>query len=403
MNVLFVSIAFPPKQDPECLQTAKYYKYLAQSDLKISIATSSVPTLNMSYDESLKKYDKGYEQKLEYRIQENKYLNFLIRKLYPSSILVPDSKIKFVKNWKKITRDLKNKPDVIYSRSFPLSSAVTALKLKEFYKVPWIMHLSDPWADTPSSSTKFSVYKKNKALEKKCFDAADKISFTTEKTLDFYKQLYPEHLHKFEIFPNVYDSEDLNHNQQPVAADVLRIVYTGGMAANRGPLPIIKIIEHLRTKGFDVDRKIELVLAGDIDRKNKAILSENNHPYINFMGRTSYEEARRLQRSAHLLLIIEEAFDDASKAMFFPSKILDYLLARRKMFAITTTNSQVDLTFKKLSWPSFSHNQLDEAANFILESFNNLSNPQLFFQNELPEHFDAKYNANRLIDLMKQI
>ena len=35
-NVLFVSIAFPPKNDPECLQTAKYFKYLVDTQ-KVNI------------------------------------------------------------------------------------------------------------------------------------------------------------------------------------------------------------------------------------------------------------------------------------------------------------------------------------------------------------------------------
>jgi len=403
MHVLFVSIAFPPKQDPECLQTAKYYKYLIESGIDVSVVTSSVPTLNMGYDPSLEKYDRGYVQKLEYPIRENKYFNFLVNRISPGALRTPDSKKKFVKNWKAITKELNRKPELIYSRSFPLSSALTALQLKKFYKVPWIMHISDPWADAPWSPQEPSIYQKNKSMEKECFDHADKISFTTEKTLEFYSKQYPQHVNKFEIFPNVYDVDDFGENGIELPTEKLKIVYTGGMAGNRGPIYIINVIERLRKKGFDVDKKIELVLAGDIDRKNRTILDENQHPYIHFLGRKTYEEAKRLQQSAHLLLIFEEPQKDVSKAMFFPSKILDYLIAKRKMFAITSKDSQVDTIFKKLGWNSFSHDELERAAQFLQDAYTHLQEPGYFVQTELPEYFDAKKNVQRLIGLMKSL
>src|SRR5690606_40344605 len=61
-------------------------------------------------------------------------------------------------------------------------------------------------------------------------------------------------------------------------------------------------------------------------------------------------------------LIFDEPLADVSQAMFFPSKILDYLVAGKKMFAITSTGSEVDLTFKKHGWESFSHNQIGRAS-----------------------------------------
>jgi glycosyltransferase involved in cell wall biosynthesis len=403
MHVLFVSIAFPPKRDPECLQTAKYFKYLVEFGMDVSVVTSAVPTLNMDYDTSLEKYDKGYLQKLEYPIYESKYLNFLVNKISPATLQTPDSKKKFIKNWKKIVSDLTHKPNLIYSRSFPLTSALTALQLKKFYKIPWIMHISDPWADAPWSPTHPSIYQKNKEMEKECFDYADKISFTTEKTLDFYAKQYAHYAYKFEVFPNVYDRDDTAENGSHLPTHKLRVVYTGGMAGNRGPIFIINVIEHLRQKGFDVDNKIELILAGDVDRRNKTMLDESHHRYINFIGRQTFETAKKLQQSAHLLLIFEEPLKDVSKAMFFPSKILDYIVAKRKTFAITSKSSQVDIIFKKFGWNSFSHEELEEAAQFLQEAHSHLHEPGYFMQTELPEYFDAKKNVQRLIELMNSL
>ena len=90
-NVLFVSIAFPPKNDPECLQTAKYFKYLVHNgQVNIDVVTSKNPTLFMPVDEKLRKYAKGYRQLVEVPIYENKYTNFLIRKISPDFLNQPE-------------------------------------------------------------------------------------------------------------------------------------------------------------------------------------------------------------------------------------------------------------------------------------------------------------------------
>ena len=148
-KVLFCSIAFPPKSDPECLQVAKYFKYLSQATgYDFDVVTSKDNTLFMSVDEGLRSYDVGFVNKVKLPIYENKYLNFLIRKINHNRLLKPDSKFSFIKGFKKVIKNL-SKPDIIYSRSYPMSSAFLAEKLKDYYEVPWVMHLSDPWVGSP--------------------------------------------------------------------------------------------------------------------------------------------------------------------------------------------------------------------------------------------------------------
>ena len=86
LNILFVSIAFPPKSDSEGLQVAKYFKYLArEKSLNIDVVTSSDETLFMPVDENLRKYSSGYRQIIKVPFFENKYINFIMRKINPSS------------------------------------------------------------------------------------------------------------------------------------------------------------------------------------------------------------------------------------------------------------------------------------------------------------------------------
>ena len=406
-NVLFVSIAFPPKQDPECLQVAKYFKYLAQDkELSYTIITSAIPTLNMPYDPSLEKYNKGYLQKIELKIPENKYLIFLLRKFFPAMVKAPDSKIIFASKATKVLKQLTVQPDLIYSRSSPMSSALLALKLKEKLGKPWVMHLSDPWADSLFYNHSKKIYKKNKRLEATCFKKADKICFTSEMTLDFYSRQYPAHANKFEVFPNVFDLDDLMKGENGVkAGNKLKIVHTGGLTVNRSPAYLLEALDDLKAKGFDIDNRLEIIFAGDADRTIRSLFAKNKSNSVEYVGRVSYENSKKLQQEAHLLICIEDPVEVQEMAMFFPSKILDYIVAGKKFFALTTAGSQLSKIFEQYNWPYFVHNDRERISEFLLNAFSELQsgNKQFFQIDQIPQQFSAAYNAQRLIRLFKQL
>ena len=60
MKTLLISIAFPPKCDPESLQVAKYCKYLKnEKEIQLEVITSKDPTLFMETDAALQMYREG--------------------------------------------------------------------------------------------------------------------------------------------------------------------------------------------------------------------------------------------------------------------------------------------------------------------------------------------------------
>ncbi|MCI5161651.1 MAG: hypothetical protein D3917_06435, partial [Candidatus Electrothrix sp. AX5] len=238
IKLLYVSIAFPPKWDSEGLQVAKYFKYLKRNDkLSISVVTSKNPTLNMPIDETLKEYSDGYQQLIEIPIFENKYINYAIRNIYPQALQKPDSKFSFIWGWKKVVKQLKKSPDIIYSRSFPLSSAIMALKLKKYYNVPWIFHMSDPWVDNHIDKRHPEVMAWNKDMELTCFEEADRVTVTSLETQAFYQKKYPQLSEKIMVHYNVYDRETFLANPYKIEGK-LTFVCTGGLTVNRSPVPL---------------------------------------------------------------------------------------------------------------------------------------------------------------------
>jgi len=401
VDLLFVSIAFPPKRDPECIQAGRYFYYLSSNKaINIDVVTSKSPTLFMPIDENLNKFDSGWRTKIEVPIYENKYSNFLLRKIVPGGIDYPDSKWSFHKQWRKVIKSLPSKPDIIYSRSFPISSNLMAYNLKQFFNVPWVMHLSDPWYYSPVHN--FNSW--HKLWEKKCFEAAAIICLTSEESVDLYKSIYPQFAHKLQYFPNVYDDADLGDNPIKTSSK-LKITYTGGLVGERSIKWLLPLFDLLEKEISDISNKIEFIFAGDMDKSNAQLFNKMDFSFVKHVGAISMEKAMSLQKNSHILLLIDNPVVDKSKNVFFPSKLLDYFVARRKILSITSKHSTSYEVLQDRNACIFTHTDSQKVYEFICEALEKFSKKEWsYFNSDLPsKEFSANANSERLVKLLKDI
>ena len=401
-NLLFVSIAFPPKSDAEGLQVAKYLKYICRESggkFNIDAITSRQPTLNMSYDPSLESLSDGVRQIVELPIYENRYSNFLLRKVAPRVLQTPDSKFSFHLQANRAIRKLNHKPDLIYSRSFPASSAVMAYKLKIHYGVPWIMHLSDLWADCPESCYTGAAMEYQQRVEALCFQAADVVCVTSRKTLAFYEKKYGDSSAKLAFFPNVFDAEDAH--SVPSQTDAkhggkLRIVHTGSLAGDRSPEPFLRAIESLPA---EVRGGLEVIFVGAMDSANRAIFEAFKIECVSWAGPVPYQTALEIQRSADILLLIDMPVIDPGRRVFFPSKILDYMIARHPILALVDEGSEVEDVIARYELGTcFRRHESAAIADHIQRVFSQRE-CGYFDSRELIMDFEAGVNAKRLVEL----
>ena len=404
-KVLFVSIAFPPKNDPECIQAGRYLYYLQKKDAwEIISVTSAIPTLFMPYDKSLEPYLGQVKRKVEIKVPENKYTNFLIRKINPHILERPDSKFLFHLQWKKVTKSIKN-IDIIYSRSFPLSSTIMAYKLKKRYNVPWVMHLSDPWCESPLShySNKSLAY--HEKWEKLCFNEADIISFTTKRALELYAFKFPDLKHKFKVFPNVYDPNEIiirnSLSESHTKANTLKIVYTGGLANTRTAEVFINALNLLSIQEQELLSKLEIIFAGDMDAYNRGLFEHNKLNFLNHVGVLTSKEANKLQMEADILLVIDSKIKDARKNVFFPSKLLDYAIKGKFILGITEANSPTEEFIVKNNGIAFSFKDERAIANWIKKVLSD--NSLIKGQKKIDRYFSAEEQSNELSQLFKQL
>jgi glycosyltransferase involved in cell wall biosynthesis len=405
MNVLFVSIAFPPKSDPEALQAGRYFRYLREEPgLAIDVVTSRVPTLWMPVDPTLEKYAQGARQTIEVPIFEPRLLSVALAKFVPSVARTPDTRQTFFWRWRRVVRVLEHAPDVVYSRSFPLSSAVMGHRLSKHYRVPWVLHLSDPWAASPLIRYPGIAGIYNRRTEEKCFAAAAAVTLASSRIRDDCARRFPRFAHKLHVFPNVFDPADVvdARNRAPKKSERLRLVYTGSLQGTRSVRYLLRALEWCKEREPRLLDRLEVVLAGSVDRAERGLL-DAAPPCVTHRGMLPFAEAMALQRSADLLLVIDSPLRP-EESVFFPSKLLDYLAACRPVLAITSPGSMTRDVLGS-SGACFDHDDAPGVGAHLLGLLRAASsNGTGAARSTTPDaHFSATENAHRLAELFRRV
>ena len=360
----------------------------------------------METDEQLEEYLTGVDSVVEIPLLENRYANFLVRKIFPTLLEVPDSKWSFY-NFKTPIKDI---PNLLYSRSYPLSSTLMGLKLKKQWGIPWILHLSDPWAlsfqgDSPATNFGRTSRKWNVRKEKECFELAEVISFTSSKTIDLYTSQYPEYQHKFLLTPNVYDDDKLS-NQPVDFSGKLKIVYTGGFGEKRNPFFFLNSIKAFLNNNEQLRDRIEFLFTGPMTRENrKKFLSFQSVKEIVHLGSISYKEMLELQRSAHILVNIDTDISDRRHSVFFPSKLLEYMAANRRILAITNDHSVTHDVIHEKSGDCVEFNDEQNILRYLSLYWSKFqANDESFFtQKNKINLYSAQKNALKLFSVFQDV
>lgn len=397
LKILLVSIASPPKSDPESLQVGRYMKYLAKHPCRIELITTANPTLYMETDPALETYNTA-SRTFTYKLIEQRYVNAFLSRYFPILTQFPDPKWSF--RFFDVSRV--QKPDIIYSRSYPLSSTLLAQRVKKKFDVPWVLHLSDPWAlsfegDSPATNFRGLARKWNRRRERQCFALADTISLTSSKTIDLYKQSYPEYAHKFILTPNVFD-EDLTSDKSIQFGEKLQVVYTGGFGEKRSPLFYLKGISEFLRENPDVSNKVEFIFTGPLTRLNKSIFDKFQCSQIRHLGVISYNTMLSLQQQAHVLVNIDTDIPNPEHSVFFPSKLLEYFAANRRVLNIGNSHSTSSSIVKGKFGDAVEFEDHAGLKNILRSYYSHfvIKDERYFTLSHSRKEFEAGFNATKL-------
>ncbi len=399
LKVMVISIASPPKGNPESLQVSRYLKYLSHKPLDIYLVTEQLPEASDGWVT----FEKNYRHVLadvKQVIQIPTYRTIFYRifsKIGIKYLPVLDEAFLFTLSAKKILRRFDGSPDIIYSRSTPFSSAVLAMKLSKIFNVPWIMHLSDPWVESPFF--KIGGYNETfqRRVERTCFDLADRISFTSSEQIDMYRKKYPHYAAKFVWFPNVYDDESVNSHVR-FKGKQLCFLHSGNFyGPGRSPEPILRALNYIRQKDMVSLKDVSFNFTGHKEPSIDNMFAKYPSIPAKHLGVLSLDQVQQLQRTSEVLIVIDWCLPK-HQAVFLLSKIVDYMAARKPVLAITTKGSTIFNLVEGVYGKCFEHDDIAGIAEYIKLLINQIRDTGI-----APNQLDARYSASKNADQLYQL
>jgi len=223
----------------------------------------------------------------------------------------------------------KEKIDAIIS-IWPVTSHFVAKELKEKYKIPWIADFPDLWSQNHNYSYSFIRRFFDKRLEIKTLKSTDYITTVSSFCAQKLKKLHKKE--KICAITHGFDPELVN---DPPARlnNKFTITYTGQIyTGKQDPLRFLMALRDLLSEKIIKREDVQVRFYGPKrDWLEKKIKKFKLTDIVKQYGIIDRVEVVKKQRESQLLLLF--LWEDPKELAGFPSKIFEYLAARRSVLA----------------------------------------------------------------------
>lgn len=333
-----VAFHYPPCESAGTHRTEKFAQYLTDFGWDVIVLTVQE---NMFSQQT----DKGYQEKAVHVERTGVFdaaKKLSISGKYLGITCVPDRwwswAFTAIPAGKKLIDDFK--PDVIWS-TYPISTShFIAYKLHKQSGIPWIADYRDPLqCRYDSDATKYSGV--SKYIEKLTIENCKKAVFTTGNARLLYQALYPEQAaEKFEVIENGYDEEKFSSLEQVETNDssVFTLLHSGDIyGLSRNPRNVMCAVALLKSENVINKENFKIVFRGVSDSTALVEMANdlNISELVYVLPVISYRDSLIEMLNANALLLLQgELFNNQ-----VPSKLYDYIRARKPVVANTPSNS----------------------------------------------------------------
>lgn len=353
-RLLFVSHCFAPVLTPESIQNGRTLRALAELGWDATVLTVDERTVRGTRDARLLNV---LPLGLTTVKAQSAELPFTRLRGLPIKVLsalgLPELHTFWYPSALRAGREIvrRERFDAIHSwSSYPVSHLV-GLAFRRETGLPWVLHFSDPWADSPyfgrSPLRRFVV----RRLERAVIAAADAVVFITEETLDLVMRKYPAAWRaKANVIAHGYLAEDVVRTPPVVARGPLVLTHAGSFYLGmREPYTLIAAVAQLHREA-SLDGRLRLVFVGPtLPRYVQAATDAGLGGIVTWTGPVSWSESQRLVEASDALVVIDAQSDGPS--VFLPSKIVDYLSARKPILGLTPRNGSTASLLRRLGCP----------------------------------------------------
>jgi glycosyltransferase involved in cell wall biosynthesis len=310
LHIGIISVLFDRK--PEGICTGRFIRALLSSGHRVTLWTSSKADLAFQHE------------------------NFQVFSV-PSGVRSPRWLFNLAARWsgdipnnfflwsREIARLLpgKDKPDLIYARSWPHASLVAGYNLAQQIDTPLLLHFSDPFHQDGKEGASFT-----RDLQK-IVDFSCGVTFTNRQSLQFQKK-----------YLNIKDDKGfvLNHVATPSRffgkpSNPQRFVHIGTVSRHRPADPLLAGFA-LYNKKYPQSR---LCFIGNVQGYLQPLVEKMGlSGCVDILPFT--KEVDRVMFEAGVLVCLDAKMDEP---LFTPTKIIEYLLCDRPILAVTPAGSPV--------------------------------------------------------------
>lgn len=412
IRMLGISFAFPPLAYPRSIQVARLVKYLRMSTVVVCADEREArkdPTLEPDAEERLEAC-----LRVPFSVTRSKrHLNALAHRFYRPLWYrwnrAPDE----YGSWKDdalnaiegYARANNYTPDLIVTFSQPVVDHLIGLELKRKYRLPWAAHFSDPWADNPFIRGNQASLEKNLTLEREVVENADRLVFTSQETIDLVMAKYPTAWKsKARVLPQSFDPALYRSGRAPID-NVLKVRYIGNFYGSRTAAPLMRAVEALHSSEPSVLDHVSFELIGITDLEKVQIAPGLPSGLVTAQPPVSYRESLSLMTSADGLMIIDAPAD---VSVFLPSKLIDYLGARRPILGLTPHGAAAGLIKQLGGWVADPAS--DAAVRETLKAFLQYlrehkvgTGEQPWGNSDVRQKYEASYLARSFEEIMREM
>lgn len=234
----------------------------------------------------------------------------------------------------------------------------------------WIADFRDPWTTIGYHQALYLsefAQKKHLQLEEKVLQKASEIIVTSETTKKEFlaKTKQPIHVltNGYEIASFTSDELKKYENKQ------FTISYIGSWLTNRNPIILWEVLQELIQEQETFAKNFLLQIAGKVSEDIVETIKEYGlHNHIRFFGYVSHHEARAIQATSKLLLLIE--IDSPETKCIIPGKLFEYLSSQKPIIALGPEGSDVHSILEETKGGNyFYYSQKQALKNQILYWF----------------------------------
>lgn len=342
-----MSYAFPPATGPEAMLSAKRAGNLPGWDVEVIAAASYHP--GMGDDPEMAEYA-ARRFRAVHRLTPAVKLPW--HRLGIAGRL-PDALRILNRQASALARRLQAADpfDAILSWSTYHSVHLAAREVQSRTGLPWLAHMSDPWVDNPYSTYGPIAGALNRRLERQVIGGCDRVLFTTPETVDLVMAKYPPVWRdKAVVIPHGFDPA-LYSGQGPGLRDGRPFIvrYLGNFYGMRTPEPLFKALGRLLADNPRVLDGVVVEIVGRLDPGMAQSDAARRLPdgLVRVAPPVGYRRSLELMETADLLLLVDAP---ATLSVFLPSKLVDYIGARRPILALTPNGASQRVTAEAGYW-----------------------------------------------------